>query len=253
MDQYTSGAGGTGTATQHAKDRVQDAAGTAQDKVQDAAGTAREKLGEVAGQAQEQVQQVAQQARGTVRSQVDQRSTQAGEQIASQASDLRSLSEELRNQGKEGPAKVAEQIAQRGETIGSYLQESDADRLLHDAERIARERPWIVALGGLAAGFAAARFLKASSEQRYGAGQGGASAGYQRYGAGTSYGDTYGGTGAYGGAGSYGGAPATGYGQYGTGAGEEIDVTRPYGGADPISGRDPLFTERPSPGGSTGA
>jgi hypothetical protein len=124
-----------------------------------------------AEQAQEKVQEKAQEAtdkaRDTVRGQVDSRSTQAGEQISRQAGDMRSLSQELRNQGKDGPAKIAEQAADRAERLGTYLTESDADRILRDAESMARSNPWAVMAGGLAAGFLASRFLKASSSDRY--------------------------------------------------------------------------------------
>jgi F0F1-type ATP synthase membrane subunit b/b' len=66
---------------------------------------AREKAQQVAGQAQDKAQQAAGQAKGKIREQVDQRSTQAGDQITSVAGDVRSVSDELRKQGKEaGPA-----------------------------------------------------------------------------------------------------------------------------------------------------
>jgi hypothetical protein len=133
---------------------------------QDSSQTA-EKAKEVAGQAQEQASQVADKARSSVRDQVDQRSTQAGEQISTQASDVRTVAEELRKQGKDGPAKVAEQAADRAERVGSWLTESDGDRLLRDAEDFGRRNPWAVAAGGLLLGFAASRMLKASSQQRY--------------------------------------------------------------------------------------
>jgi ElaB/YqjD/DUF883 family membrane-anchored ribosome-binding protein len=124
---------------------------------------AKEKAQEAAGKAQE----AADQAKGRVREQVDQRSTEAGEQVSSTAGDLRSVGEELRKQGKDTPAKLAEQAADRTEKLGSYLTESDADRILHDVEDFARRQPWAVVAGGLALGFAASRFLKASSSQRY--------------------------------------------------------------------------------------
>jgi ElaB/YqjD/DUF883 family membrane-anchored ribosome-binding protein len=125
----------------------------------------------MAEQAQEQVKEKAQEAtekaRTTLREQVDSRSTQAGDQISQQAGDLRSLSHELRNQGKDGPARLAEQAADRAEKVGGYLSQSDADRILRDAEEFGRSNPWAVIAGGLAAGFLASRFLKASSSDRY--------------------------------------------------------------------------------------
>jgi ElaB/YqjD/DUF883 family membrane-anchored ribosome-binding protein len=128
---------------------------------------AKDRVEEVKGQAQEKVQEASGQAKDRVREQVDQRSTQAGERVASAARDARSVGEELRRQGKDQPAKVADQAADRAERLGGYLQESDADRILRDVEDFGRRQPWAVVAGGLALGFLASRFLKASSEQRY--------------------------------------------------------------------------------------
>ncbi|WP_205697452.1 hypothetical protein [Conexibacter sp. SYSU D00693] len=129
-----------------------------------------------AEQAQQQAQQAAQQgaekAKGALRTQVEQRSTTAGQQISSQAGDARQVAEQLREQGKEGPAKLADQAADRAEQLGGYLERSDADTILSDVERYARDNPWTVVAGGLAAGFLASRFLKASSTQRVQAGGG---------------------------------------------------------------------------------
>ena len=122
-------------------------------------------------QAKEKAQEKAQQAKGQaasrVRDQVDQRSTQAGEQVSTTASDIRSVADQLREQGKDQPAKLAEQAAQRAETLGDYLQRSDGDTILGDIEDFGRKQPWAVIAGGLALGFAASRFLKASSTRRY--------------------------------------------------------------------------------------
>jgi hypothetical protein len=126
---------------------------------------AKEKAQEAAGEAK-------QQASTKLREQVEQRSTQAAEQVSGTASDLRSVSEELRNQGKDTPARLAEQAAQRTERLGGYLRESDADRILGDVEDFARRQPWAVVAGGVALGFVASRFLKASSSDRYKASQG---------------------------------------------------------------------------------
>jgi gas vesicle protein len=128
---------------------------------------AKEKAGEVAGQAQEKAQEAAGQAKSRAREQIDQRSTQAGEQVSTTAGDIRSVSETLREQGKDQPARIADQAADRIEQVGSYLQESDADRILSDVEDFARRQPWAVVAGGFVLGMAAARFMKASSSQRY--------------------------------------------------------------------------------------
>ena len=128
---------------------------------------AKAKAQEAGGAAKEQAQQAAGQAKGALRSQVDQRSTQAGEQIGGVASDVRSVGDQLREQGKDKPAKLADQAAERAEQVGNYLRDSDADRILGDVEDFGRRQPWAVLAGGLALGFAASRFLKASSSRRF--------------------------------------------------------------------------------------
>ena len=119
------------------------------------------------GQAKERVQDAKEQARGKVREQVDQRSTQAGEQISSAADDVRSVAGELRTQGKDTPARYAEQAADKAQEIGQRLQNASGDELLRDVEDFARRNPWAVAAGGLVLGLAASRMLKASSGERY--------------------------------------------------------------------------------------
>jgi hypothetical protein len=128
---------------------------------------AKEKAQQMAGQAGEKAQNVAGQAQERMREQLDQRSRQAGEKATGTAQDLRSVSEELRRQGRETPAKLADQAADRADRLGSYLRESDADRLLSDIEDFGRRQPLAVLAGGMVVGIAAARFLKASSRNRY--------------------------------------------------------------------------------------
>lgn len=130
-------------------------------------GEAQEKAQEVAGEAQEKARDVAGKAQENVRQQVDQRSTEAGERVAGTAQDLRSVGEELRKQGKDAPAKLADRAAEQTEKVGSYLKETGPDKMLHDVEDFGRQRPWAVLAGGLVIGVAAARFLKASSRNRY--------------------------------------------------------------------------------------
>jgi ElaB/YqjD/DUF883 family membrane-anchored ribosome-binding protein len=135
----------TASATDNAKTQVQEKAEMAQDKVKEGA----------------------QQAQSRARDQIDQRSTQAGEQVSATAQALRSTSEQLRGQGQDTQAKAAERVAHHAERLGGYLSESDADRLLRDAEDFGRRQPMAVIAVGVAVGFAASRFLKASSRNRY--------------------------------------------------------------------------------------
>ena len=140
----------TRSTTEQVKDQVRDKAQMAQDKTRGAFG----------------------QARGRLSEQVDQRSTQAGERLSKQVADVRSVAEELRNQGKDAPARLAEQVAGQADRVGDYLKEASGDRILRDVEGFARRQPWLVAASGLVLGFAASRFLNASSSRRYESGYG---------------------------------------------------------------------------------
>ena len=95
-----------------------------------------------------------------VREQLDQRSTQAGEQVQAVGHALQSGIEQLRSEGKDVPAKVMTQVADRAEDFGTYLQSAQADRMLTDLERFSRRRPWVTAGIGVVAGFVASRFVK---------------------------------------------------------------------------------------------
>jgi hypothetical protein len=139
----------------------------AQQKSQEGPGQVQEKAQQAAGQVQEKAQQAAGQAKSKLREQLDQRSSQAAEQINEQAGDLRVVGNSLREQGKDGPAKAADRVAEYAEKAGGYLRDKDSDALLSDAEDFARRQPWAVGAGALALGFAASRFLKASSRKRY--------------------------------------------------------------------------------------
>jgi hypothetical protein len=136
--------------TDQVKDQVREGAQLAQDKTRGALGQARGRLGD----------------------QVDQRSTEAGERIAGTAGDVRSIAQELRGQGKDTPANLAEQVADQADRVGDYLKGASGDRILRDVEDFARRQPMLVAAAGLALGFAASRFLKASSGRRYESGYG---------------------------------------------------------------------------------
>ena len=120
-----------------------------------------------AQQAKEKAQQAAGQARRGLRDQVDTRSTDAGHRVSGVAQDVREVADQLRGQGKDQPARLAEQAAQRADSLGEYLKRSDGDTILRDVEDFGRSRPWALVAGGLALGFAASRFLKASSSRRY--------------------------------------------------------------------------------------
>jgi hypothetical protein len=139
------GAGDGGGTTEQVKDQVREQAQVAQHKARGVVG----------------------QARGRLSEQVDQRSTQAGKRIAETASDVRTIAEQLRSQGNQAPASLAEQVAGQADRVGDYLRDASGDRILRDVEDFARRQPMLVTAAGLALGFAASRFLKASSSRRY--------------------------------------------------------------------------------------
>ena len=118
-------------------------------------------------QVQEKAQEAKSQAGGQVREQLDTRSTQAGEQVSSIAEAIRRTSDQLREEGKDQPARLLQQGADKAEQLGGYLQRIDTDSMLHDAESFGRRRPWAMAAGAALVGFAASRVLRASSERRY--------------------------------------------------------------------------------------
>jgi ElaB/YqjD/DUF883 family membrane-anchored ribosome-binding protein len=130
-----------------------------------------EKGQELASRAQEQAQEKAQEIRGEagvrLRDQVDRHSTQAGEQVQAVGSALRRSAEQLRQEGKETPASLVEQVARRAHDLGGYLQATNADRMVGDIERFARQRPWLTGAAGALAGFLASRFVQASSDRRH--------------------------------------------------------------------------------------
>ena len=135
-----------------------------------------------AQQAQQKVQEKAVEVRGQVsdrlREQVDVRSTQVGEQLASMADAMRRTGGSLRDEGNDTPARVTDTVAERAERLGGYLRGSDGDAILRDVENAARRQPWLFAAGGFALGLIASRFLKASSGGRYRSQNGSMSRGY---------------------------------------------------------------------------
>jgi ElaB/YqjD/DUF883 family membrane-anchored ribosome-binding protein len=127
---------------------------------------------QAASTAQEKAVELKEQGRSKLGETLDQRTSQAGEQVRKMAQALRQSGEQMREQGEGGQVVgVTEGAADRFERLGGYLDQTSGDELLRDVEEFARRRPWMVAGMGLVAGIAASRFLKASSERRYGSAQ----------------------------------------------------------------------------------
>lgn len=100
--------------------QVQEAASTAQEKAVELKDQGRSKLGET----------------------LDQRTSQAGEQVRKMAQALRQSGEHMRDEGEGGHVVgVAEGAADRFERLGGYLDQTSGDELLRDVEEFARRRP----------------------------------------------------------------------------------------------------------------
>jgi hypothetical protein len=130
-------------------------------------GGATEKAQEVAAQAMEKADAVKSGASDRIRGQLDTRSTQIADQVAPFAQALHKAGDHLELQQAGSGAKAAHRLANQADQLSSYLRSSNADRLLGDIEGFARRRPWAAGGLGVALGFVGARFLKASSENRY--------------------------------------------------------------------------------------
>jgi hypothetical protein len=178
----------------------------------------------------ETAQNAVNQGKSLLGKQVDDRTTQIGQQIGSVAQDLRNVGDQLRQSGAVGGAAgYVDQGADLVERLARYLQDADSEQLIGDLENYARKQPWVIAAGALVLGFAASRFLKTSSARRYRDSYGGGDyeTGAGGYGGGTGYGS---GTGSYGGGTAYGGGATYGnsYGEtaYGDGTGVRTGGTR---------------------------
>ena len=146
-------------------------AGQASTQVQEAASTAQDKAGELKEQGKSKLGET-----------LDRRTNEAGAQARKMAQALRRSSEQLSNEGNgQQVAGLAEGAADQIERLGGYLERTSGGELVRDVEDFARRRPWMIAGMGLVAGLAASRFLKASSERRYG-GSSQAGGGSSRYG-----------------------------------------------------------------------
>jgi len=125
--------------------------------------------GGIAESVSEQVTQAKDKGRRELRDQLDDRTTQLGEQARSLAGTLRRSALETQSQGSDevGVERITAGVADRLERAGGYLERASGDEMLRDAERFVRTRPWVVAGAAAAAGLVASRIVKASSERRY--------------------------------------------------------------------------------------
>ena len=134
------------------------------DQQEGLASQASAKVEDAASLAQEKASELREQGSARLRDQFDERSTKVGSQVRSLATALRRSGNDLGDEGN--ASQLTAQAADRIERVGSYLEQKSGDELMRDLEKLARRRPWLLAGLGMLAGVAAARFVKASSEQR---------------------------------------------------------------------------------------
>ena len=121
-------------------------------------------------QAQEKVGAGVEQAKSSVGSfiqaQVDQRSTQVGEQLQGAGHALRQAVQTMEQEGTSG-TQLVDRAATQVERTARYLSQAGGARILSDFEGFGRRSPWAVIGGGIVLGLLGARFLKASSSRRF--------------------------------------------------------------------------------------
>jgi hypothetical protein len=118
---------------------------------------------ELAGEARRAGTEVAQTARTRAQDEMDRRSTEAGERVASAAGDIRDVAGELRRKGRDRPADLAESAADRVERFAAYLKESDAETIIADARDLGRRQPAVLVAGAAVLGIVAGRMVKAAA------------------------------------------------------------------------------------------
>ncbi len=113
------------------------------------------------------VDQIKNQARGVIMDQIDRRTTDVGNTVGEHVTNLRSMSDNLRDQGQTATANLVRLAADRLDGLSNYLTQNDGDRIVSDLESAARKQPMVTAAVGFMGGLLAARLLKASATERY--------------------------------------------------------------------------------------
>jgi hypothetical protein len=134
----------------------------------DAALETRQTARAAAGEAKEAGGRLAADARERARVEADRRSTEAGERVAAAAGDVRGVAEHLRGRGRQGPARLADDAAERIERFAAYLRESDSETILADVRDLGRRQPAVVVAGATVVGIVAGRLMKAAEPGRAG-------------------------------------------------------------------------------------
>jgi hypothetical protein len=99
--------------------------------------------------------------------QVEIRAAQAGAQVRAVAHTVQTLADDFRKEPATALiADLTEQGADAIDRVGAYLEESEFETLLADAEEYTREHPLVAAAGGVAFGIVLSRLVKATAARR---------------------------------------------------------------------------------------
>ncbi len=90
----------------------------------------------------------------------------AAARINTTADDVRNVSTSLSDQGMDTAAQLATRAADLTQRAADYLRDSTPQQILEDVEDMGRRQPWAMLVGGLVVGFAASRFVRASTAHR---------------------------------------------------------------------------------------
>lgn len=144
--------------TDVAKQQASEVAGSVGQASAQVAETAKEQIATVAAETQAQAKNLLQETRHEM-------TDQAGQQQQRVAQGLRSLSGELQSMagssGQDGPVtQLAQQAADRIDTVASWLEDRDPGQVLTDAKLFARQRPGAFLALAAAAGLAVGRLTR---------------------------------------------------------------------------------------------
>lgn len=116
-------------------------------------------MGERASQIADAARRVGGDVRQEMGREVDRRSTMAGEQVAGAARDMRHIAGSLRDEGREGPARLIDAAAERADRLAGYLERADADTMMSDVRSMARRSPALLVGGAVILGLAVGRLV----------------------------------------------------------------------------------------------
>jgi hypothetical protein len=111
---------------------------------------------EVAGEVASQVRDRASEAAG-------EKVAEAGSWATSTAEDLHDIATELRDRGRDRPARIADMAGDGIEQAGQYLRDTSPDAMVNDVRGFARQQPVAFAAAAAVVGLAVARVVRATT------------------------------------------------------------------------------------------